>query len=130
MENTFTSGSYKKQYGYESFSPSYINKEFQWNDPQINVLLEKANLKLGKLESFSDFIPDLDFFISMHVGKEAVESSRIEGTKTEFDDLFLEKEQEMSEEERDDLQEVRNYIEALNYGIDKLQELPLTFRLF
>jgi hypothetical protein len=47
--------------------PNYINKPFIWNDPKINILIEKANLELGKLESFSSFVPDIDFFISMHI---------------------------------------------------------------
>jgi Fic family protein len=129
MENKkFVSWIFKKQYDYESFLPNKINSSFTWEDPEINILLEKANLELGKLESFSNFIPDIDFFISMHIWKEAIESSKIEGTKTEFDDLFLE--QDLKEEEKDDLIEVRNYIDALNYWIDNLKKLPLSFRLF
>jgi hypothetical protein len=68
MENKkFVSGVFKKQYDYESFLPNKINSSFTWEDPEINILLEKANLELGKLESFSNFIPDIDFFISMHI---------------------------------------------------------------
>ena len=128
MENKFESGRFKKQYNYESFLPNIINKEFFWKDPEINLLLEKANLELGKLESFSNFIPDIDFFISMHIWKEAIESNKIEGTKTEFDDLFLEK--DLKWDQKDDLIEVKNYIKALNYGINALKKLPLSFRLF
>jgi hypothetical protein len=67
MENTFKAGIFKNQYDYKSFLPEIINKTFIWKDPEINILLEKANLELGKLESFSSFIPDIDFFISMHI---------------------------------------------------------------
>ncbi len=128
MENKFKAGVLKKQYDYKSFLPNIINKEFSWEDPEINLLLEKANLELGKLESFSNLIPDIDFFISMHIQKEAIESSKIEWTKTEFDDLFLE--QDLKWEQKNDLIEVKNYIKALNYWIKTLNELPLSFRLF
>lgn len=129
MENTFKAWVYKNQYGYKSFSPNPVNKPFHWNDTKINILLEKANLELGKLESFSKFVPDVDFFISMHIGKEAIQSSKIEWTKTEFDDLFIE-EGIKTEEQKNDIIEVKNYIAALNYGIKELQKLPLSFRLF
>ncbi|MDA9129468.1 Fic family protein, partial [Candidatus Gracilibacteria bacterium] len=69
------------------------------------------------------------FFISMHIGKEAIQSSRIEGTKTEFDDLFYDDE-DSTPEERDDKYEVQNYIDALNFGIKDLTNLPLSMRLF
>jgi Fic/DOC family N-terminal len=79
MDSTFIAGTWRNQQGgYKSFLPNPINTPFSWNDPQINVLLEKATLKLGNLETFSTFIPDIDFFVSMHIGKEAIKSSRIE----------------------------------------------------
>lgn len=114
MQKKFISGTFKQQLEYKSFSPSFINRSFIWEDTKINLLLEKANLELGKLESFSNFIPDIDFFISMHIGKEAIKSSKIEGTKTEFDELFLENEDIKTLEERNDIEEVKNYIAALN----------------
>lgn len=130
MENKFVSWVWKNQYNYKSFLPNYINKPFIWNDPKINILIEKANLELGKLESFSSFVPDIDFFISMHIWKEAIKSSRIEWTKTEFDDLFLEDTSLKTIEEKNDIQEVKNYINALNLWITDLEKLPLSFRLF
>lgn len=130
MENKFISWIWKNQYGYKSFLPNLINKPFIWKDPKINILLEKANLELWKLESFSNFIPDIEFFISMHIWKEAIKSSRIEWTKTEFDDLFLEDTSSKTIEEKNDIQEVKNYIDALNLWIQYLEKLPLTFRLF
>ena len=130
MENKFVSWVWKNQYNYKSFLPNTINKVFRWSDPRINILLEKANLELWKLESFSNFIPDIDFFISMHIWKEAIKSSRIEWTKTEFDDLFLEDNTTKTIEEKNDILEVKNYIEALNLWIIDLKKLPLSFRLF
>lgn len=130
MNPSFVAGAWKQQYGYKSFMPNPIDIPFSWEDPVINVLLERATLKLGNLEAFSDFIPDIDFFVYMHIGKEAVKSSRIEGTKTEFDEIFMEESEGKNPEERDDRQEVINYIQALNHGITELQKLPLSFRLF
>lgn len=129
MEKIFTSWSYIEQYDYKSFLPNNINQDFIWKDKQINMLLEKANLELGKLESFSNFIPDIDFFISMHIGKEAIQSSKIEGTKTLFDDLFFDNE-DVTLEQKDDKKEVQNYVDALNFWIKQLDELPLSMRLF
>jgi len=130
MEKKFISWTWKEQYWYKSFLPNIINQSFFWEDKKINILLEKANLELGKLESFSSFIPDIDFFISMHIWKEAIKSSKIEWTKTEFDELFLDKDDVKGIEERNNIEEVKNYIEALNLWIKELQKLPMSFRLF
>ena len=130
MKDEFKSWTYKQQYQYKSFLPENINKDFLWKNTKINILLEKANLELWKLESFSKFIPDINFFISMHISKEAIQSSKIEWTKTEFDDLFAKDTSYKTLEERNDLIEVQNYIKALNLWIGQLKKLPLTFRIF
>ncbi len=125
---SFISGTWKQQYQYKSFQPTPINQEWSWEDPRINVLLEKATKSLGELNAFTLIVPDVDRFIHMHIVKEANTSSRIEGTRTEMDEAVLE-ESAILPERRDDWREVRNYVRAMNVAIEELQNLPLSLRL-
>lgn len=124
----FQSGTFEQQYQYKSFFPATVNHNWSWDDPQINVLLETAIRRLGELNAYSLLIPNIDHFIQMHVVKEAHYSSKIEGTKTEMDEVLLAKEN-VSPEKRDDWQEVQNYIEAMNHGMKRLAKMPLSNRL-
>ncbi len=124
----FKAGSYGKGYEYRYFLPEKINHSFFWVDEVINKLLEKASFKLGELNSFSRFVPDTDMFIIMHIFKEAVVSSRIEGTRTNIEEAFIE-EKAIDPERRDDWKEVNNYVSAMNEAIEELKTLPLSNRL-
>ena len=114
--------------GYRSFMPVEINHTFVWSDAELNVLLEKATLRLGELNSYSQFVPNIGMFIRMHVVKEATVSSKIEGTQTNIEEALL-KERDVLPERRDDWTEVNNYILALNQALTRLDILPLSSRL-
>ena len=124
----FNSGLWLQQYQYKSFSPTPINCEWQWLDPQLNTLLERASRALAELNALSLMVPDVDLFIRMHIAKEANTSSRIEGTQTQMDEALMRKEQ-VAPEKRDDWQEVQNYIEAINTAVEDLKQLPLSIRV-
>ncbi len=124
----FKAGNYHKGYNFKYFLPEKINHDFHWTDKVINELLESASLKLGALDSFSRFVPDTDMFIKMHIFKEAVVSSRIEGTRTNIEEAFIE-EKDINPEKRDDWKEVNNYVIAMNTAIEELKNLPLSNRL-
>jgi len=124
----FKSGRYQDGYQYKYFLPEKINHPWIWTDETINTLLERASLKLGELNSFSRLVPDTTMFIMMHVFKEAVVSSRIEGTKTNIEEALID-EKDIDPEKRDDWLEVNNYVKALNEAIEELGRLPLSCRL-
>lgn len=124
----FKSWEYEQQYEYRSFLPSSINWEWTLSDPQILTLLEEANRLLGELNAFSQLIPDVDFFMRMHITKEATTSSRIEGTQTNIEEALVDK-RDLDPDKRTDWQEVHNYIQAINVAIKRLSDMPLSNRL-
>lgn len=127
MKN-FKSGNYIRQESYKSFQPTFINRKWTLEDMEIINLLSQADRQIGRLDMYSEYIPNIDLFISMHVLKEATKSSKIEGTKTNIEEALFNKE-DLSEEKRDDWEEVQNYIKALNLAITKLDKLPFSSRL-
>jgi len=124
----FKSGKYINQGTFNSFQPEKINKQWNIENMELVNLLSQADRQLGRLDMYSEYIPNIDLFISMHIAKEATKSSRIEGTKTNIEDALLEKE-DVNEEKRDDWEEVQNYISALNSAIESLKKLPFSSRL-
>lgn len=124
----FKAGNLVKVLDYKAFQPEKVNVSYSWADPELNLLLEKATLRLGELSAFSELVPNIDHFIQMHVIKEATLSSRIEGTQTNMEEALL-KEQDIQPEKRNDWREVNNYIRAMNDSIKKLEKLPVSSRL-
>ncbi|MBE9516151.1 MAG: Fic family protein [Proteobacteria bacterium] len=124
----YKAGQYKQQYEYKSFVPEPINHSWEIADGEIQRLLSEADRALGELNAFSQLVPNVDFFIRMHITKEATQSSRIEGARTNMEEALLD-EQDIDPKKRDDWEEVQNYIRAINAAIDQLETLPLSNRL-
>ncbi|MDO9102510.1 MAG: Fic family protein [Candidatus Nitrotoga sp.] len=117
-----------RQAHYKSFQPNPINRAWVVDDMALIQLLGQADRELGRLDMYSEYIPNIDLFIRMHVLKEATQSSKIEGTQTNMEEALLEKE-DVALERRDDWEEVQNYVSAMNKAVTKLHTLPFSARL-
>lgn len=126
--SSFIAGKLVQRLQYKSFEPTLIHTQWHLDSDAVTLLLSQADQKLGELNAFSQLIPDVDFFIKMHVLKEGTESSRIEGTQTNIDEA-VQKIEYINPEKKDDWQEVQNYVEAMNTAILELNNLPLSNRL-
>ena len=73
----FIAGAYRQQREYESFSPSFINCPFAWENRQIDQLVEQTAALLGELNAYAEIVPDVDFSIPMSIAKEAIDSNLI-----------------------------------------------------
>jgi Fic family protein len=116
--------------GYRSFVPAPLPPAppLRIDLPMIN-LLSRADQSLGRLDGIAQTLPNPDLFVAMYVRQEAVYSSQIEGTQSTLDDVLeFELDAEGYELPRD-VEEVVNYVAAMNYGLDRLQSLPLSLRL-
>jgi Fic family protein len=102
--------------------------------PQIDILalldrLSLAERALGRLDGITMLLPRQELFLYMYVRKEAVLSSQIEGTQSTLTDLLRFENQAQTGEPIDDIREVSNYVDAMMYGLERLEELPLSLRL-
>ena len=97
--------------------------------PELQELVSQAMLSLGRLDGLAAVLPDPALFIYSYVRKEAVLSSQIEGTQSSLDDLLLFENDATPGVPLDDVQEVSNYVAAMNHGLHRLKTLPLSLRL-
>lgn len=98
--------------------------------PRLLGLIERANQALGRLDGMTSILPSTKLFVFMYVRKEALLSSQIEGTQSSLSDLLLFENQEVPFVPLDDVQEVSNYIAAMNHGLKRLASgFPLSLRL-
>jgi Fic family protein len=88
MKN-FQSGRYIQQGYYKSFQPNLIDRVWSLDNMELIQLLGRADRELGRLDMYSEYIPNIDLFISMHILKEATQSSKIEGTRTNMAEALL-----------------------------------------
>ena len=124
----FQAGKWQQGYDYKYFLPASVNHSFNLSDPAIQQKLEMASLKLGELNSYAKLVPDINTFIKSYIRKEAVTSSRIEGTKTNIEEAFTDK-TDIDPEFRDDWTEVNQYVLAMNFALEQLKKMPLSNRL-
>jgi len=124
----FQAGRIVQQSHYRSFQPNPISRAWALDNMELIQLLGQADRELGRLDMYSEYIPNVDLFISMHVLKEATQSSKIEGTQTKMEEALLNKE-DIAVDKRDDWEEVQNYVRAMNEAIAKLNKLPSSSRL-
>ena len=115
--------------GYSAFVPAPLPP-----DPPLNLdgrainLLSKADRALGRLDGVTSILPNPDLFVAMFVKQEAVLSSQIEGTQSTLEDV-LQFEADMEADLPKDINEVVNYVNAMNHGLKRLENLPICLRL-
>lgn len=116
--------------GFQAFVPRELTKHIPFElDGQLLMLLSEADREIGRLDSIVDLIPNPDLYIGLFGRHEAVNSSKIEGTQTSISDLLLFEAGQDKEGTKSEQQEVWNYVEAMNYGLERLKELPFSLRL-
>ncbi len=120
----------KQSGGYKAFIPAPLPPDppIKYDD-ELQLLLSKADRDLARLDGITTVLPNADLFIAMYVKKEALLSSQIEGTQASLEGV-LEFEADLTpKEDVSEIKEVINYIKALNYGMERLNELPMSLRL-
>ncbi|HUU50544.1 MAG TPA: Fic family protein [Nitrospinota bacterium] len=114
--------------GYWAFVPNPLPPRIKF-DKNIISLLSEADRLLGELSGTGRVLPNPYLLISPYIKREAVSSSRIEGTLASLDDLFFFEAEEPKEPKVPDVREVKNYVEAMNHGVELLKKLPVSARL-
>ncbi len=114
--------------GYWSFVPNPLPPKLSY-DQKLISLLSDADRRLGELSGTGQLLPNPYLLISPYTHREAVSSSRIEGTRASLNDLFLYEASSSEKPRVDDVKEVRNYVLAMEHGLELLKTLPISIRL-
>ncbi|TWT45634.1 Adenosine monophosphate-protein transferase SoFic [Phycisphaerae bacterium RAS1] len=114
--------------GYWTFVPRRLPPEVEYT-PRLTLLLSQADAALSELSGLGRYLPNPDLLIAPYVKREAVASSRIEGTQADLSDLLMDEIEPKRTPAGSDVLEVRNYVAALNRGLRQLDKLPLAGRL-
>ena len=118
----------KSPNGYKSFIPNTLPPKLEWDNAVVNAL-SRADYLLGKLAREGSQLPNPHLLIRSFITREAVLSSKIEGTQATLGEILAANAGAQVKQNTDDLQEVQNYIKALDYGLKHLAEFPLSLRL-
>ena len=113
---------------YKAFVPNPLPFKIKM-DNVLQSRLSEADQALGRLDGIAELLPDVDFFVLMYMGKEATLSSQVEGTNATFSDLLKAEADIQDPEVHSDVDEIQNYVKAMNYGLERLETLPLSLRL-
>ena len=124
-------GTYQNQTtGYRAFIPAPLPPDPPIAiDDELQTLLSQADRALGRLDGSIQTLPNSDLFVLMYVRKEAVLSSQIEGTQSSLNDLLRAEARIYDPDRPADVREVSNYVAALDYGLERLSDLPISVRL-
>ena len=114
--------------GYTAFVPAPLPPALEWNRELVNAL-SAADRAIGRLAGESRRLPNPHLLIRPFIRREAVLSSRIEGTQSTLTDLLAAEAGARVARDSADLHEVTNYVRALDYSVKKLETLPLSLRL-
>ncbi|QMV45929.1 Fic family protein [Wolbachia pipientis] len=114
--------------GYQAFIPNPLPPKFEWDNDLVNSL-SRADHILGMLSREGAKLPNPHLLMRPFIVREAVLSSRIEGTQATLGEILAQEAGANIDRNPDDLQEVRNYISALDYGLKCLQSFPLSLQL-
>lgn len=114
--------------GYWAFVPNPLPPKIAYS-PELASLLSRASQALGELSGLGSRLPNPHLLVAPYIRREAVLSSQIEGTQSSLSDLLLFEATEDARRVLPDVLEVRNYVNAMSYGLDRLADLPLSLRL-
>lgn len=116
--------------GYKAFIPAPLPPQPDIDfDGELRTLLSNADRDIARLDAIASLLPNPDLFVSMYVRHEAVLSSQIEGTQSTLEDVLAFEADAAQNDAPKDVAEVVNYVRAMNHGLKRLDELPLSLRL-
>lgn len=128
IQKSITGQIIKLPQGYNAFVPNPLPPTIEWNNQLVNSL-SRADFVLGKLAREGSKLPNPHLLMRSFVTREAVLSSKIEGTQTTIGEMLAYDAGIKTKQNTNDLQEVQNYISAFNFGLNRLHDLPLSLRL-
>ena len=131
MPHPTRAGRYAQQAtGYRAFIPAALPPDPPVAyDGELQTLLSAADRDLARLDAIASLLPNPDLFVAMYVRHEAVLSSQIEGTQSTLEDVLAYEAGALRDDTPKDVEEVVNYVRAMNHGLARLPELPLSLRL-